>query len=60
MNAKIKVRVTETHIDDDGNHIKEISIKDTVAGRLLIWNIMPLGMAFEECNQEMTKKTSRV
>ncbi|WP_201616193.1 DNA-directed RNA polymerase subunit beta' [Psychrobacter urativorans] len=56
VNAKIKVRVTETHIDDEGNHTKEISIKDTVAGRLLIWNIMPKGMAFEECNQEMTKK----
>lgn len=56
VNAKIKVRVTETHIDDDGNRTKETSIKDTVAGRLLIWNIMPVGMAFDECNQEMTKK----
>ncbi|MGO1282187.1 MAG: DNA-directed RNA polymerase subunit beta', partial [Psychrobacter sp.] len=56
VNAKIKVRVTETHIDEEGNQTKEVSIKDTVAGRLLIWNIMPKGMTFEECNQEMTKK----
>ncbi|MGO2340703.1 MAG: DNA-directed RNA polymerase subunit beta', partial [Psychrobacter sp.] len=56
VNAKIKVRVTETHIDEEGNETKDISIKDTVAGRLLIWNIMPKGMTFEECNQEMTKK----
>lgn len=56
VNAKIKVRVTETQIDEDGNETKEISIKDTVAGRLLIWNIMPKGMTFDECNQEMTKK----
>ncbi len=56
VNAKIKVRVTETHIDEDGNHTKEISLKDTVAGRLLIWNIMPKGMSFDECNEEMTKK----
>ncbi|MEK6198905.1 MAG: DNA-directed RNA polymerase subunit beta', partial [Psychrobacter sp.] len=56
VNAKIKVRVTETHIDDDGNRTKETSIKDTVAGRLLIWNIMPVGMSFNECNEEMTKK----
>ncbi|ASE26134.1 MULTISPECIES: DNA-directed RNA polymerase subunit beta' [Psychrobacter] len=56
VNAKIKVRVTETHIDDDGNRTKETSIKDTVAGRLLIWNIMPVGMSFDECNEEMTKK----
>ena len=56
VNAKIKVRVTETQIDEDGNETKETSIKDTVAGRLLIWNIMPKGMTFDECNQEMTKK----
>jgi DNA-directed RNA polymerase subunit beta' len=56
VNAKVKVRVTETHIDEEGNHTKETSLKETVAGRLLIWNIMPTGMAFEECNQEMTKK----
>ena len=56
VNAKIKVRVTETHIDEEGNETKEVSLKDTVAGRLLIWNIMPKGMAFDECNQEMTKK----
>ena len=31
-------------------------MQDTVAGRLLIWNIMPKGMTFDECNQEMTKK----
>ena len=56
VNAKIKVRVTETHIDEDGNQTKEVSMKETVAGRLLIWNIMPKGMSFDECNQEMTKK----
>ena len=56
VNAKIKVRVTETHIDEEGNRTKETNLKDTVAGRLLIWNIMPKGMVFDECNQEMTKK----
>ena len=56
VNARIKVRVTETHIDEEGNRTKETNLKDTVAGRLLIWNIMPKGMVFDECNQEMTKK----
>ena len=56
VNAKIKVRVTETFIDDEGTSTDKTSIKDTVAGRLLIWNIMPKGMDFDECNQEMTKK----
>ena len=56
VNAKIKVRVTETTIAEDGTRTEKTSLKETVAGRLLIWNIMPTGMAFEECNQEMTKK----
>jgi len=57
VNAKIKVRVTETILDErTGERTTKTEIKDTVAGRLLIWNIMPEGMAFEECNKEMTKK----
>ena len=56
VNAKIKVRVTETTIAEDGTRTEKTRLKETVAGRLLIWNIMPTGMAFEECNQEMTKK----
>ncbi|WP_066802597.1 DNA-directed RNA polymerase subunit beta' [Moraxella oblonga] len=57
VNAKIKVRVTETILDEKtGEKTTKTEIKDTVAGRLLIWNIMPEGMAFEECNKEMTKK----
>ena len=56
VNAKIKVRVTETHVDEEGNETKEVKLQDTVAGRLLIWNIMPKGMSFDECNEEMTKK----
>ena len=56
VNAMIKVRVTETRFDEEGNETQTTSLKDTVAGRLLIWNIMPKGMDFDECNQEMTKK----
>ncbi|WP_025644942.1 MULTISPECIES: DNA-directed RNA polymerase subunit beta' [unclassified Psychrobacter] len=56
VNALIKVRVTETQTDEAGNTTESTSLKETVAGRLLIWNIMPKGMAFAECNQEMTKK----
>ena len=57
INAKIKVRVSEVVIDEaTGEKRTHTTIHDTVAGRLLIWNIMPEGMAFEECNKEMTKK----
>lgn len=57
VNAKVRVRVTEKYQDEEtGELVERTQIKDTVAGRLLIWNIMPEGMAFEECNKEMTKK----
>ncbi len=57
VNAKIKVRVSESILDEKtGEKTSRTEIKDTVAGRLLIWNIMPEGMAFSECNTEMTKK----
>lgn len=57
VNAKIKVRVKETIIDEKtGEKTTRTEVKDTVAGRLLVWGIMPEGMAFEECNKEMTKK----
>ncbi len=57
VNAKIKVRVTETVLNQEtGEKTTHTELKDTVAGRVLIWNIMPEGMAFEECNKEMTKK----
>lgn len=57
VNAKIRVRVTEKYKHEEtGELVERTEIKDTVAGRLLIWNIMPEGMAFAECNVEMTKK----
>ncbi|MFC0820184.1 DNA-directed RNA polymerase subunit beta' [Moraxella marmotae] len=57
VNAKIKVRVSETVLDEKtGEKTSRTTVQDTVAGRLLIWNIMPEGMAFSECNSEMTKK----
>lgn len=57
VNAKIKVRVSETLTDEQtGEKSERTELKETVAGRLLIWNIMPKGMLFEECNKEMTKK----
>ncbi|WP_394261815.1 DNA-directed RNA polymerase subunit beta' [Moraxella boevrei] len=56
VNAKIKVRVTETHFDENGNESITTRMVDTVAGRCLIWNITPKGMSFDEVNKEMTKK----
>ncbi|TQV73881.1 DNA-directed RNA polymerase subunit beta' [Aliikangiella marina] len=56
LHAKVKVRMTQTHIDDDGNRTEETSLIDTTIGRSLLFEIVPKGLPFELVNQKMTKK----
>ena len=56
LHAQVKVRITETVIDETGNRSKKSSIVDTTVGRALLSEIMPEGLPFELCNTEMTKK----
>ena len=56
LHAKVKVRITETVRDEDGNKTKQTSIVDTTVGRALLSEIMPEGLPFELCNTEMSKK----
>src|SRR5690606_34578973 len=54
--AKVKVRITETVTDKDGNKQKKASIVDTTVGRALLAEILPEGLPFELANVELTKK----
>ncbi|MCD7098122.1 DNA-directed RNA polymerase subunit beta' [Stenotrophomonas sp. MMGLT7] len=56
LHAKVKVRITETVIDAEGNREKKTSIVDTTVGRALLSEILPEGLPFELANTEMTKK----
>jgi len=56
LHAKVKVRLTQTHIDDEGNRTEETSLVDTTIGRSLLFEIVPKGLPFELVNQKMTKK----
>ncbi|KAF1709446.1 DNA-directed RNA polymerase subunit beta' [Pseudoxanthomonas kalamensis DSM 18571] len=56
LHAKVKVRITETVTDDDGNKQKKASIIDTTIGRALLAEILPEGLPFELANTELTKK----
>ena len=56
LHAKVKVRITETEIDAEGNRSKKTSIVDTTVGRALLSEILPEGLPFELANTEMTKK----
>lgn len=56
LQARIKVRITETSIDDAGVEHTSRQIKQTTAGRALLWEIVPKGLPFSLIDQAMTKK----
>ncbi|WP_024870388.1 DNA-directed RNA polymerase subunit beta' [Pseudoxanthomonas suwonensis] len=56
LHAKVKVRMTEVVIDEDGNRQKKTSIVDTTVGRALLAEILPEGLPFALANTELTKK----
>ncbi|MAY41277.1 DNA-directed RNA polymerase subunit beta' [uncultured Neptuniibacter sp.] len=56
LQAKIKVRVTETIRDIEGNVEVVTEIKETTAGRALLFAIVPDGLPYELVNQPMKKK----
>ncbi|MEP5839652.1 MAG: DNA-directed RNA polymerase subunit beta' [Marinobacter sp.] len=61
LQARIKVRIQQTLISEEGEIEEKTSIEDTTVGRALLWEIVPKGLAYELTNQAMNKKAiSRV
>lgn len=56
IHAKVKVRVTETNIAEDGERSESRRIVDTTVGRALLSRILPKGLSFDLVNQNMGKK----
>ncbi|MBF9001279.1 MULTISPECIES: DNA-directed RNA polymerase subunit beta' [Vibrio] len=56
LHARVKVRITETVIDDDGNSTTNTSMVDTTVGRAMLWQIVPKGLPFSVINQKLGKK----
>ncbi|WP_412499215.1 DNA-directed RNA polymerase subunit beta' [Shewanella indica] len=56
LHARVKVRITETHIDESGERTQQRRIVDTTVGRALLSLILPAGMSFDLVNQNMGKK----
>ncbi|HRG50806.1 MAG TPA: DNA-directed RNA polymerase subunit beta', partial [Pseudomonadales bacterium] len=59
---KIKVRIREVLFDEDtGARTETVKLYDTTAGRALLWDVVPEGLAFDLINRPMVKKAiSRV
>ncbi|WLF84231.1 DNA-directed RNA polymerase subunit beta' [Moraxella sp. ZY210820] len=56
LHARIKVRVDETIINEQGEQEQRRILVDTTPGRCLLWEIVPKGLPFEMINAEMNKK----
>ena len=56
LQAKVKVRIHESVVSDDGDRSERTFIADTTVGRALLWEIVPEGIAYEMVNQPMVKK----
>jgi len=56
LQAKVKVRVKQVVIGEDGERTENYSIVDTTVGRALLFDIVPDGLPFELVNKPMVKK----
>ncbi len=56
LQARIKVRITDSGQDEEGNTVASTEIIDTTVGRVLLFNILPEGLPFSMVNQKMSKK----
>ena len=56
LQTRIKLRVSQTLIDEDGNRTEKNSVEDTTVGRAIIWDIVPVGLPFDLVNCDLKKK----
>nr|WP_251073288.1 DNA-directed RNA polymerase subunit beta' [Vibrio cincinnatiensis] len=56
LHARVKVRITETVVDEDGNSTTGTQMVDTTVGRAMLWQIVPKGLPFSIVNQKLGKK----
>jgi len=56
LHAKVKVRIREVAVEEDGSHRETIKRYDTTVGRALLSEILPPGMPFAAINKPLKKK----
>ncbi|PYE31606.1 DNA-directed RNA polymerase subunit beta' [Idiomarina fontislapidosi] len=56
LHTRIKVRIADTIIHEDGTREKRLMLRDTTVGRAILSLIMPEGLPFELIDQAMGKK----
>ncbi|MGH1472707.1 MAG: DNA-directed RNA polymerase subunit beta' [Cellvibrionaceae bacterium] len=56
LQARIKVRISEKVIREDGEVDASTKLADTTVGRVLLWDIVPEGLPFSMVDRPMVKK----
>jgi len=56
MQAKIKVRIRQKILEDDGQLVESTSVVETTTGRALLAEILPEGLPFSLVNKALNKK----
>ena len=56
LQARVKVRVTETRMEHGEEPVTETRVVETTIGRAVLWRIVPKGISFDMVNQPMVKK----
>ncbi|MDH5183807.1 MAG: DNA-directed RNA polymerase subunit beta', partial [Gammaproteobacteria bacterium] len=56
LQAKVKVRIREVIVDEKGDSTEDTRVIDTTVGRALLYDAVPVGLAYELVNQDMGKK----
>src|SRR5699024_1635737 len=56
LHARVKVRITEYHMTEDGEWQEQQAIYDTTVGRAILSLILPKGLPFSLVNQSLGKK----
>ena len=56
LQAKVKVRVTESYLTEEGEMVTRSEVKDTTVGRALLYEIVPDGLAYEHVNRPLASR----
>ena len=56
LHARVKVRISETIKNEEGEAVEYVTIVETTVGRAILSLILPKGMPFELINQALGKK----
>jgi DNA-directed RNA polymerase subunit beta' len=56
LHARVKVRITEYDVAEDGTKVEKVTLTDTTVGRAIFSLMLPKGLPFEIINIAMGKK----